>query len=60
VQEGPEGTLLYPIGGNLSNCDRGLRVFYCTQQGETYDKARRMISVRYTKGSVRMAKRRFL
>jgi hypothetical protein len=40
---GPEGILLYPIGGKLSNCERGLRVFCCTQQGETYDKARHMI-----------------
>jgi hypothetical protein len=23
---GPKGILLYPIGGNLSNCERGLRV----------------------------------
>jgi hypothetical protein len=23
VQEGPEGILLYPIWGNLSNCKRG-------------------------------------
>jgi hypothetical protein len=43
VQEGPEGVLLYPIGGNLSNYERGLRVFCCTQQGETYGKARHMI-----------------
>jgi hypothetical protein len=40
VQEGPEGILLYPIGGNLSNYKRGLRVFCCTQQGETYGKVR--------------------
>jgi hypothetical protein len=39
VQEGLEGILLYPIEGNLSNYERGLRVFYYTQQGETYDKA---------------------
>jgi hypothetical protein len=37
-----EGILLYPIEGNLSNCERGLRVFCCIQQGETYDKARHM------------------
>jgi hypothetical protein len=37
---GHEGILLYPIGGNLSNCERGLRVFCCTQQGETHGKAR--------------------
>jgi hypothetical protein len=37
---GHEGILLYPRGGNLSNCKRGLRVFCCTQQGETYGKAR--------------------
>jgi hypothetical protein len=24
VQEGHEGILLYPKGGNLSNCERGL------------------------------------
>jgi hypothetical protein len=40
VQEGHEGILLYPNGGNLSNCERGLRIFCCTQQGETYSKAR--------------------
>jgi hypothetical protein len=43
VQEGPKGILLYPIGGNLSNCERGLRVFllYPTRgnlwQSKTYD-----------------------
>jgi hypothetical protein len=40
VQEGPEGILLYPIGGSLINYERGLRVFCCTQQGKTYGKAR--------------------
>jgi hypothetical protein len=40
---GLEGILLYPIGGNLSNYERGLRVFYCTQQGETHGKARHTI-----------------
>jgi hypothetical protein len=43
VQEGPEDILLYPIWGNLSNCERSVRVFYCTQQGKTYDKVRHMI-----------------
>jgi hypothetical protein len=38
-----EGILLYPIVANISNCERGLRVFCCTQQGETYDKARHTI-----------------
>jgi hypothetical protein len=42
-EEGAEGILLYPIRGNLSNCERGLRVFYHTQQGEIYDKARHTI-----------------
>jgi hypothetical protein len=40
---GHEGILLYPIGGNLINGERGVRVFYCTQQGETYGKARHTI-----------------
>jgi hypothetical protein len=40
VQEGPEGIVLYPIRGNLSNCERGLRVLCYIQQGETYGKAR--------------------
>jgi hypothetical protein len=31
VQKGPEGILSYPIRVNLSNCERGLRVFCCTQ-----------------------------
>jgi hypothetical protein len=43
VQEGPEGILLYPIRKNLSNCERGLRVFYCTQKRETYVKVRHKI-----------------
>jgi hypothetical protein len=34
VQEGPEGILLYPIGENLSNCERGLVVFCCTNKGK--------------------------
>jgi hypothetical protein len=34
---------LYPTGGNLSNYERGLRVYCGTQQGETYDKARHII-----------------
>jgi hypothetical protein len=32
VQEGPEGILLNPIGENLSNYERGMSVFCCTQQ----------------------------
>jgi hypothetical protein len=43
VREGPVGILLYPIGGNLSSYEMGLRVFCCTQQGKTYGKARHMI-----------------
>jgi hypothetical protein len=43
VQEGHEDILLYSILGNLSNCERGLRIFCCTQQGETYGKAMHMI-----------------
>jgi hypothetical protein len=42
VQEGPEGILLYPKEGKLSNCERGMRVFRYTKQGETSDKARHM------------------
>jgi hypothetical protein len=40
VQEGLEGILLYLIRGNLSNCERGMRVFCCTQQGETYGRSK--------------------
>jgi hypothetical protein len=40
---GPEGILLYPIRGNLSNNERGLRVFCCTKQGEIYGKTRHAI-----------------
>jgi hypothetical protein len=43
VQEGSEGILLYPIGGNLSNCERGLMVFCGTQQGETYGKTKHVM-----------------
>jgi hypothetical protein len=43
VQEGPEGIRLYQKGGNLSNCERGLRVYCDTQQGETYGKVRHTI-----------------
>jgi hypothetical protein len=43
VQEGLESIVLYPIRGNLSNCERGLRVLCHTQQGETYGKARHTI-----------------
>jgi hypothetical protein len=43
VQEAPEGILLYPIWGNLSNYKRDLRVFYCTQKWETYGKVRHTI-----------------
>jgi hypothetical protein len=32
-----------PNRRNLSNCERDLRVFCCTQQGETYGKARHAI-----------------
>jgi hypothetical protein len=34
VQEGHEGILLYPIWRNLSNCERDMRVFCCTQTGD--------------------------
>jgi hypothetical protein len=34
VQEGPEGIMLYPIRGNLSNCERGMRVLCYIQQAE--------------------------
>jgi hypothetical protein len=43
VQEGHEGILLYPIWRNLSNCERGLMVFYCTQKWETYGKTRHIM-----------------
>jgi hypothetical protein len=38
-----EGTEWYPIGRNLSNCKRGLRVQCDTLQGKTYGKARQTI-----------------
>jgi hypothetical protein len=37
------GYMIVPNRGNLSNCERGLRVYYGTQQGETYGKARHTI-----------------
>jgi hypothetical protein len=40
---GDWGYTLYPTGANLSNCERGLRVYCDTQQGETYGKARHTI-----------------
>jgi hypothetical protein len=43
VQKGPEGIVSYPIRGNLSNCERGLRVLCYIQQGETYGKVRHTI-----------------
>jgi hypothetical protein len=33
MQEGSEGTVCYPTGRNLSNCERGLRVQCDTQEG---------------------------
>jgi hypothetical protein len=39
VQEGPEDILLYPILGNLSNYERGLRVFRRTNTGKPMVKA---------------------
>jgi hypothetical protein len=38
VEEGPEDIVWYPTRGNLSNCERGLRVLCDIQEGETYDK----------------------
>jgi hypothetical protein len=49
VLEGPEGIPLYPIGENLSNCEKGLRVFCCTQQRETYGKARHDLGLTFVK-----------
>jgi hypothetical protein len=43
MQEVPEGIMLYPIRGKISNCERGMRVLCYIQQGETYDKTRHMI-----------------
>jgi hypothetical protein len=37
------GYSVVPNTGNLSNCERELRVFFCTQQGETYGKTRHAI-----------------
>jgi hypothetical protein len=34
VQEGPEGILLYPMLGNLSNCERGLRYSVVPNKGK--------------------------
>jgi hypothetical protein len=50
VQEGPEGILLYLIGGNLSNCERAMRLFCCTQQGKPMAKQDIRAGVNLRKG----------
>jgi hypothetical protein len=37
---GAWGYSIVPNKRNLSNCERGMRVFCCSQQGETYGKTR--------------------
>jgi hypothetical protein len=43
VHEGPEGIVLYPIRGKLSNCEWGLKILFYIQEEETYGKERHMI-----------------